>query len=124
MTENRSQLQHLQTCIAWIQHRTGVRNIRMLRRIARGDPGAAAVVAAIDTRDPRAVRAALGAGTPEQAARRVSDTCMVWAGVGSDSRIYCCRVYSGERETFSDIADALLWCVEGLPAGAGAEIQA
>lgn len=117
----RNHAEHLRTSIQWIQQRTGVRNIGMLRRIAAGDDAAAAVIAAIDTRDKAAVRAAIGKATAEQAARRVSDTCMVWAGVGSDGRLHCCRIWSGEREIFNNVAEALLWCVEGLPAPVGQE---
>jgi len=106
---------------AWIQQRTGVRNIGMLRRIAAGDDAAAAVIAAIDTRNEASVRAALGKATPEQAARRVSDTCMVWANIGADGFFHCCRIWSGEREIFNNVAEALLWCVEGLPAPVGQE---
>ncbi len=115
--EQRQHAAHLQACIEWIQARTGARNLTMLRRISAAQPSAAAVIAAIDTRDPVAVRAALGNATPAEVMRRVSDTCAVWAGVGVGGHLHCCRVWSGETEVFSDVAEALLWCVEGLPPG-------
>ena len=106
--------------IQWIHDRTGVAQIDMVRRLARHEAASAAVVAAIDQRTHEAVTTALGDGSRSEAARRVTDTCMVWAGVGLRDRIYCVRIYSGERADFADVADALLWCVEALPIGFGA----
>lgn len=101
---------------AWVQQRTGVRQLEMLRRIARNEPAAAAVIAAIDKRTIEAVREARGEATPQQVARRLTDLCCVWAGPGIGG-IHCVELSTGDRAVHPDIETAALWCVRMIPAG-------
>lgn len=106
---------------AWVRQRTGARNLTMLRRVARGEPAAAAVIAAIDYRTVEAVRAARRDATPKQVARRLSDLCCVWVGIGVRGTAFCTELATGERSEFDSVDDAALWCVRMIPARAGLE---
>ena len=121
MRQQRAEIAERRAFAAWIQQRTGARNLTMLRRLARGEPAAAAVIAAIDQRTVEAVRAARRDATPEQVARRLSDLCCVWVGVGARGTIHCAELATGERSEHGNIDDAALWCVRMIPARAGLE---
>lgn len=117
-------IQDLRQLAEWIQERTGVRGLARLRRRARFEPAAAAVVAAIDYRTEQAFGAALGDITPatvDKVCRQLKDLCCVWVGPGRGGKIYACELSSGERTTHDTIAQAALWCVRSIPAGAGLE---
>ena len=109
---------------AWVQQRTGARNLQMLRRLARGEPAAAAVIAAIDYRTVEAVRAARRDATPAQVARRLSDLCCVWVGIGARGTTLCTELATGDRSEHDNIEDAAIWCVRMIPARAGLEAAA
>lgn len=121
MQQQRREIEERRQHAAWIQQRTGLRNLTMLRRLSRGEPAAAAVIAAIDHRTAVAIRAARQDATPEQIARRLSDLCSVWVGVGLGGRIFCCDIATGERTQHDTIEEAALWCVRTIPARAGLE---
>jgi hypothetical protein len=121
MRQQRAEIAERRAFAAWIRQQTGVRNLTMLRRLARGEPAAAAVIAAIDYRTVEAVRAARRDATPEQVTRRLSDLCSVWAGVGVGGRVFCTELATGERSEHDSIEDAALWCVRMIPARAGLE---
>lgn len=124
MSKQSKALEDARACVRWIQSRSGARNVMQMRRLAKAHPAAAAIIAAIDTSDPDAVRESMAGAAPAEIMRRLSDVCMVWAGIGSDDRPHCCRVWSGESQVFDNLVEAILWCVEGLPAGFGAEEEA
>lgn len=102
----------------WVQDRLGVRNLAALERLAYGDPAAAAVWCAVTTHDPARLRAALDEVAPEPVCRHVAELCCatINPGRGGDreGRYFACRIWSQERADFDDLADAVLWCLEGV----------
>ena len=102
----------------WVQDRLGVRNLAALERIAHGDPAAAAVWCAVTTHDPARVRAALDEVAAEPVCRHVAELCCATVNLGRggdrEGRYFACRIWSQERADFDDLADAVLWCLEGV----------
>jgi predicted RNA-binding Zn-ribbon protein involved in translation (DUF1610 family) len=119
--EERRRIQEMRQLAEWIQERTGLRNLRMLRRIAKADPAAAAVVAAIDEGTEAAVREARGATSAEAVCKRLKDLCSVWVGVGLHGKVYACEICTGEESVHDTIEKAVLWCVRAIPRHAALE---
>ena len=103
---------------AWVQDRLGVRNLGALERLSHCDPAAAVVWCAVVTQDPARVRAVLDAAGPDAVCRRLATLCCATInpgrGRGREGRYFACRVWSQEEATLDDLAEAVVWCLEGV----------